>query len=210
VGSYILPPVAVSYEYEGRKETLSTARIFVEVESVLPPEGEVTDIRDIKPLAPIPRDLQRLFLFGGACALALITAFMGVVFFIKRNQSRKTAAPLEPAHVIALNDLEQLDKKGLLEEGRIRLYYFELSEIFRRYLEHRFRFPAVEHTSEEIAGEITHVEKLSKEMRILATSVLKNTDQVKFAKCIPAPEDISRDRSDIKRFIEETREQEKE
>ena len=58
VGSYVLPPVAVRYRRAGAAETdpwqtQSTSEIFVEVESVLPTEGEATDIRGLKPLREV-------------------------------------------------------------------------------------------------------------------------------------------------------------
>ena len=58
VGSYVLPAVEVAFRHvdDGPEEavrTVAASEIFVEVESVLPAGGEVTDIRDIKRLHKI-------------------------------------------------------------------------------------------------------------------------------------------------------------
>ena len=52
----------------------------------------------------------------------------------------------------AMQELNELQTRGWMKLGRIRDHFFELSEIFRRYLENRYDFPAQEWTTEEITS----------------------------------------------------------
>ena len=165
VGSYILPPVTVPYEYQDEQGEASTAQIFVDVESVLNKDGTSEDIRDIKPLVPIKRDIRRLIIIGVLGGLTAIFVLAGIIVYVKKQRSRERATPARPAHEIAFEQLDKLQKKNLVETGMVRLYYFELSEIFRQYLENHFSFFAVEQTTEEIYHELAREPRLDENQR---------------------------------------------
>ncbi len=55
----------------------------------------------------------------------------------------------DPAHVIALRDLERLMSEKLWEKGEIKAYYTRLTEILRQYLENRFSVYSLEMTTDE-------------------------------------------------------------
>ena len=57
-----------------------------------------------------------------------------------------------------------------------------MSEIFRRYLENRYQFPAREWTTEEITAHFKHFSDLSENLKRQAQTILTQTDRVKFAK----------------------------
>ena len=85
VGSYVLPPVIISYEYQNEQKEVKTTKIFVEVKTVLDQEGEPKDIRDIKPLAKIERDLRRMYVMAAAIALGMVLAAGGAFFFWRKS-----------------------------------------------------------------------------------------------------------------------------
>lgn len=207
VGSYVLPSVTISYEYQGEKKEVKTAKIFVEVKTVLHQEGETKDIRDIKPLAKIDRDLRRIYLMASAIALVIMLAAGGIFFYWRKRRRGRDRTPPRPAYELALEELEALKRKSLIAKGQVRLYYFELSEIFRRYLERRFAFPAVESTTEEIVREFKKRNVLNQQTRSLAHNFLKNTDWVKYAKHEPEAEEIERDHEDAVSFVNQSKEE---
>jgi hypothetical protein len=103
-----------------------------------------------------------------------------------------------PAHVIALEKLEQLDREHLPEQGLAKAYYFRLSEIVRDYLERRYRFGALEMTSDEIRTHLAAAEVAARgvshgaaeaavtaEGRRAVEAFLDETDLVKFADFAP-------------------------
>jgi hypothetical protein len=210
VGTYIIPSMTVSYiEETGDKKELKTPQIFLEVVSSLTnEEGEKSvDIIDIKPLQKMERDLK-LFVFAG-CAAAVLLVVAVCVFLYLRKRKKNSFEKRRPAHLIALEDMEKLEKDGLIERGIVKEYYFRLSDIFRTYIENRFDIPAVEQTTPELVPEINRLEKTDSEVKLKAEEFLKYSDLVKFAKYSPQQEEIEANRQKIVSVIAETKEEEK-
>ena len=117
VGSYIIPGAVFTYRDEqGKTQELKTAQIFIEVKSVIEDTEAATDIKDIKPLAIIPRDYT--FIIGLSLALVILIVLIGGGIYIYRTRFRKTMAILSrPAHELALKELEQLRKEDLISKG---------------------------------------------------------------------------------------------
>ncbi len=95
--------------------------------------------------------------------------------------------PILPAHVIALDSLEKLRLKRLIENNRVKEYYSEISEILRIYLNGRFSIMAIEMTTHEILTNIRGVEHINEDSFNLIKEILDYSDLVKFAKYIPSP-----------------------
>jgi hypothetical protein len=210
VGTYIIPSMTVSYiEETGGKKELKTPQIFLEVVSSLTnEEGEKSvDIIDIKPLQKMERDLKPFILVGCAAAVLLVVA--GCVFLYLRKRKKNFFEKRRPAHLIALEDMEKLEKDGLIERGIVKEYYFRLSDIFRTYIENRFDIPAVEQTTPELVPEINRLGKTGSEVKLKAEEFLKYSDLVKFAKYSPQQEEIEANRQKIVSVIAETKEEEK-
>jgi len=171
-GEFEIPPLTVMYytPEDTAAKTLSTEKIKIVVESVKP--SEAGDIKDIKPPVEIPRDLwhlMRWFVLGGVLALL---AFL--VFVIYR---RKKAGKLD-----------RLRDSDLLENGRIKEFYTEISEIIREYIEGRYFIVAMEMTTTEVLEGLSTAE-LSEDNFHLFQTFLEQSDLVKFAKRIPSEDE---------------------
>ena len=130
------------------------------------------------------------------------------VFLYLRKRKKNSFEKRRPAHLIALEDMEKLEKDGLIERGIVKEYYFRLSDIFRTYIENRFDIPAVEQTTPELVPEINRLEKTDSEVKLKAEEFLKYSDLVKFAKYSPQQEEIEANRQKIVSVIAETKEEE--
>ena len=108
---------------------------------------------------------------------------------------------------MALEELSQLEKKGLIAKGIYKEHYFGLSEIFRRYLERRFHFQAVEKTTEELLPEIFNLKECDQKAKNGAEKFLRDTDLVKFAKHTPVTQDVDQEHQSAVDFINETKEE---
>lgn len=206
-GSYIIPSLTVPYkDTQGKEQELKTAQIFVEVTSALRKqnEGEVQDIIDIKPLRELPRDLTP-FLIAGAVVTIFIVGGV-VLFFFIRSRKKKTDEILKPAHILAFEELEQLRQDQLVEKGVIKEHFFRLSEIFRRYIERRFRIPAIEQTTEELVPAIINLDSLGTSLKAETRSFLQQADLVKFAKFTPEKNQIEGEYQKVVKVIQETKE----
>jgi hypothetical protein len=210
VGSYEFPALPISFiltttDTESKKipGQVASPKAQVEIQSILHLQGEPKDIRDIKPLENIERNWLPIVLGVLAVLLALALGFF--LFFKNRKklspESGSKQEILSPQE-IALRDLDILQIKGLLEKGLVREYYFELSEIFRRYLGASFKFPALDWTTEEIKHFLARSSSLSKEQSEKIIFILENTDLVKFAKAQMTGDENMTERIII--FIQET------
>jgi len=120
--------------------------------------------------------------------LLAIAIIAGSWFFIKywpwkpeKEKPEQARMPSEPIHIITLRELDKLEKKKLWQEGMVKQYYSELTDILRYYIEIRFNNNALEMTSEEILNHYSIKELREKTIRDLE-SILRNADLAKFAK----------------------------
>jgi hypothetical protein len=207
VGSYIIPGAVFSYQdAQGKNIELKTAQIFIEVKTVIEDKEAATDIRDIKPLVTIPRDYT-LIIGLSLAGLVLLILIGGGIYFYRTRYRKNAAPPSRPAHEVALEEIEQLQKEGLIKKGVYQEHYFRLSEIFRRYLERRFRFQAVEQTTEEILPNISNLTDVDETAKRSAQHFLYHTDLVKFAQYTPHPTEVDQQQQEAVHFICETKEE---
>ena len=144
------------------------------------------DIKDVKAPQKIPLDWKIIILW---ILIALIV--LGVSYYLyKRYKQKKSNQPVIkkeiklPPHVIALNSLNTLDEKKLWQNGKIKEYHSEITEIIRRYFSERFGLHALELTTSETM-ELLRTTKDTEIIRDITESFLNNADMVKFAKFSP-------------------------
>ncbi|MFC1632318.1 hypothetical protein ACFL2I_07165, partial [Candidatus Omnitrophota bacterium] len=146
--------------------------------------AQVSDLRDIKPPVYFATSYLLLYVLAGLVVLA------GIIYLIKYWQKRRRHKPRpepppRPADEIALEALAQLKVSGLAAEGKIKEYYFQLSDIVRRYIENRFSIRAPEMTTEEFLFSLKEAASLSAGHKSLLKGFLDLCDIVKFAKYGP-------------------------
>ncbi|MDE6396152.1 MAG: cell wall anchor protein, partial [Muribaculaceae bacterium] len=133
---------------------------------------------------------------GAAVAFYLIYKKTGKIPFVPKKRI--------PPYVLAKRRLEELRKKRLAENGNLKAYYTDLTDILRQYLGGRFKIYALEMTSSQI---IEAVEK-NEETRPFADSfraLFKVADFVKFAKQMATTDDNIRSFKTVSEFVEATR-----
>lgn len=162
------------------------------------------DILDIEDIYFTPLNTYLLVI---ASVLATIALGMLLYFFIKKWRNRIKTKPekiLKP-HEYFYQSLQFLDLKKLLENHEYKKHYFELSEIFRVYLDHRFEYPAQDKTTAEIVPALINQLHLSAELANQATVFLYQSDLIKFAKTQPTVEQIASHRQALEQFVEQTK-----
>jgi len=197
-GLFSIPPITISFEViknvtgKSIPGKIHAPEVTIEVESVLRLQGEPIDIRDIKDIVVVDRNWTP-WLFGGLNLILLMTVLYLFWKYRKVNQKPCVAKiPAIPTHEIALCELEILKQKGLLDCGNGREHFFELSEIFRRYLGKRYHFPAPDWTTEEITEYFQKLKELEPTSCLEAIRILNKSDLIKFAKvkALPGADEI--------------------
>ncbi|MBW6515670.1 MAG: hypothetical protein K0B81_03510 [Candidatus Cloacimonetes bacterium] len=161
---------------------LRTSPVELKVTSVLADTSAV--IKDIA--GPLR---LRLGFWDYLVPLVSLIILVGIVIMFwkkifQKKELIETAKEQEtrPAYQIALELLEDLKQKRLLEKGNYLEYYFQLSFILRFFLELNYKFNAVEMTSSEIKQQING---FPLKERTDLNKFLNETDLVKFAKQVP-------------------------
>ena len=100
-----------------------------------------------------------------------------------------------------------MDEKKLVEQNRIKLYYVELTDIVRTFIEREMNIPALESTSEELIETITDFNSSShlnipQETLAKLRRLLQEADLVKFAKMKPLLNEIELHRQDAETVID--------
>jgi hypothetical protein len=203
VGTYILPPLRARYRRTGASEwlTLATSQIFLEVKSVLPADGEVTDIRDVKPLIVTDRG-PPVWLLTIAGGMTLLLALVAILWW--RRRKRPVSVPPPPPYEVAFAALDSLRQTDFSDLHAVRDYYFRISEILRSYIEGAFSLNATDLTTEEILPRLVSLEGLAEPQRHDLREFLRHTDEVKFAERHPSAGEIEHAYEHALSFVEAT------
>lgn len=200
-----------SYTFRFGKDTLlkltnSSPPIYLQVNTPV-----VDTTQAIKPIV-LPYKEPYTFMeilpwaLGGIALIALIVVL--IWFITKRKNNKPLFAPkpkpLRPADVVALEKLDELRLAKVWQQGKLKEYHSQLTDIMREYLNRRFNFNAIEMTSDEIMDELqSHLE--NKEALSKINSVFELSDLVKFAKSQPTPLENDLSISHCVDFVQETK-----
>jgi hypothetical protein len=163
----------------------------VEIVSTLPPDAkdQGADLYDVRKPEELPVRTWRLvwaLLIGLAVALAAYALFR----WLQRPRPVVTAPakPPEPAHVRARAALDALAAQNLPAQGRVKEFYFRLSEIIRAYLGETYAFDALESTTPELLEALRTRHTPGLPMEALKDFAYQS-DFVRYAKQEPGPDE---------------------
>lgn len=187
-GWYQIPPqnFIITTPQLNRVDTLQTNPVFFGVMTIPIDTTQANAIADIKKQIDTPitfKEVLPFFGYGFALVLILFVAYLLYMRFSKKKPVFvKKEKPKEPAHVIALRDLDALKELKLWQQGETKAFYTRLTEIIRTYIEERFMVPAMESTTDEIIDAFRKSKELNTELKNDLFDVLNLADFVKFAK----------------------------
>lgn len=206
-GRFVIPPFPVAFlptDTSSKYQIITSQPLEIYVKSLV--NDPNAEIHDIRPPLGIPVNYLRLALMIGSLLLGL--AVLGFAYWMyrrsKQGQPVFRKEPPRPAHEIALAELQKLLQSGLLAAGEYKLFYSELSNIARRYMERRFFINAMEETTSEILDSLKNA-SLSPDQIELAREMLTACDLVKFAKYVPGSAETESAVELVREFIERTR-----
>lgn len=153
------------------------------------PTDTTMQIKGIKGIIAFPLTIYEFveYAYYFITALLAIAIVLLIIEFVKKLKKHSIQSFFEiqkPAHEIALNELKKLKAKKLWQNNEYKLYYSELCDITKNYLERRFKISAPEMTTEELIPAIKKMD-IPEEVNIQLIDLFKSADLVKFAKAIP-------------------------
>ncbi len=183
-----IPGYNISY-YVGNEKEVSTIKVnpvtllvrTIEVD----PSGEIQDVK-----APLKIELDWLLI--ALIAVGVIIVLVTIYLVVRHYRNKKNGIVPEkkiikiPAFRVALESLSTLEDKKLWQQGKIKEYHSEITEIIRKYFEERFKIQALEMTSGELIEAMQNHEHTGEILGITG-EFLGNADLVKFAKFEPMP-----------------------
>lgn len=152
----------------------------------------ITDIKDIYNAKIWWWGIIRWILLALAC-IGLCVGLYYLVRYIMRQQKGemtiKPSEPKRPAEEIALEALDRIKQEKIWQNGQIKQYHTQLTDVLRTYIAQRYDFSSNEKTSDEILREMKIRLQDNRELYNQLQKMLQLADLVKFAKWRTTPDE---------------------
>jgi hypothetical protein len=206
VGDLAVPPLVVAVrDRQGSEDAVYEIRtdpVPITVTSVVPDGVDYTQPKDIAPPMALPQPGWPVAVWAVLGIVA--TALAAAVLVWRRRGRRAVAVRPQPAHLLALAELDRLQQTELRDEARLEAFYVRLSAILRRYLGWRFGLRALTQTTEECVAGLPGAERALAQYRPVLGTLLASFDLVKFARHRPQRSEVEEALRRVRDFIERT------
>lgn len=210
-GSYRIPPYWFGLNMNGAIDSIPSNGVTLNVYSM---QIDTTKgPADIKMPYGAPLTLKEVtpYILGVILIGAIIFFLLYSIKRKKKNQPifMRPQKPKEPAHIVALRELDRIKSEKIWQQGKNKQYYSELTDTLREYIEDRFGIRAMEQVTDEILDSF-RIQKnlLSNKSLANLSQILQIADLVKFAKYTPLPDDDNLSLVNAYFFINETKKEE--
>lgn len=208
-GFFEIPAISFHFKKQGDSTgfTANTNKLFLQVYT--PVVDTTQAFKTIKGPISEPYTLKEALPWIVLALLIVAIVVLGLWYLRKRRKNQpifnRKPKPVLPPHITAIKKLEELRLAKIWQQGRMKLYYTQLTDIAREYLEGRFHFNALEMTTDEIL-EALNERKVNKEIVSKLGASLQLADLVKFAKAQPTALENDLSLSHCIDFVNETKE----
>ncbi|HLN73880.1 MAG: hypothetical protein ACM3O8_03120 [Methylococcaceae bacterium] len=210
-GRHVIPAFTFIMKHNNMKDSISTNALNLEVMTMKldTTKGPV----DIKTPYGAPVTLSEVtpYILGTMLLGAILFFIFYYVRWKKKNVPMfvKPEKPKDPAHVIALRELDRIKTQKLWQQEKIKQYYSEVADTVRNYIQDRFGIPAMEQTSAEtIMVFKDRKELINNDCLNEVQHILSLADLVKFAKYTPLPDDNNQTLMNAYFFVNQTKQEE--
>lgn len=210
-GSYRITPYWFKINMDGNIDSVPSNGVTLNVYSM---QIDTTKgPTDIKMPYDAPLTLKEVTPYIlGVILIGAIIFFL--LYSIKRKKKNKPIfarppKPKQPAHVVALRELDRIKAEKIWQKGKTKQYYSELTDTLRIYIEDRFAIRAMEQVTDEILDSFRAQKNLLSDKNFANLSqILQVADLVKFAKYTPLPDDDNLSLVNAYFFVNETKKEE--
>ncbi|MFH1130827.1 MAG: BatD family protein [Pseudomonadota bacterium] len=206
LGELTLPPIEVTVlGRNGELISLPTMAVPIKVKSTMGNEPD-PKLKGVEPpVSVFERNWWLLYILIGLATIGVIVT--ATLLISRKMRSRlkieNPPPPPIPPHLIALNELDQLDVDIYIEKGQLKELYLRLSEIIRGYIGRLWNFDAMEMTTSEI-DTILVQRRTDLSIRQHLDRFFDDCDLVKFAKHRPDADSVRRTADQAKAIVNVT------
>lgn len=188
-GEYVLPKLPVLRNDGARVDSLLFDEVTLMVNTI-PVDTATFEIKPIKGQIKYPVTFKEVATVGGI-ALAALALLAAAVLLIRKYalKGKKVEAVQEPAHVIALRELDKYRSNKYWAPERQKAYYSGITDALKNYIDARYGIDAPEMTTAELFDALKKGKELSPELYSQLKDLFETADFVKFAKHIVGDED---------------------
>lgn len=210
-GKYFVPSMKFPVYYNQQSDTLISERKLLYVNTI--EVDTAAAIKEIKAPYEAPLSFKEVLPYFlivlGVAILALL-----VIYIIKKRKKNEPifsrAKPIEPAHIVAIRELNKLKTDKPWQKNRIKEYYSILTDILREYLHRTYDIKTLERTSSEILADLKKAGFDEEELYKLLQNIFWNADLAKFAKYMPLEDENEKCLNDSLYVVEKTKPDEEE
>jgi hypothetical protein len=202
-GYYVVPP----FYFIINGDTVESDPLLLEVQNM---EVDTANaIFDIKQPLSEPFSIKDWLKDNWVWLAAILAALIGIFFLVRYLRREKPVVeekiiPKIPVHEIALGKLRLLNEQQLWQNGKVKAYHSEISEILREYIEERYQVNALEETTSEIMHGL-RLHQIPEELKLKLSQTLTLADLVKFAKEQPLANENENSLTNAIEFVEATK-----
>lgn len=208
-GAQVIPSVQLNLTNLHNDSTFIMMTDSIPISVSYSPADSVLPFHDIKPVLSV--NLKNEWWFWIAIAAGILLLLL-IIYWIVRKRKKKKSAPSIASlsdYDEAMKALEDLSKAGLPEKGEWKLYFSQLTDIFKKYLSRFSGKDQMHLTGEELIAEL-HSQCKDRELLSHFAETIKLGDAVKFARFATTAEDCKKGLSTIRNIIEELNSNKKE
>ena len=208
---YYLPPMKVTVDNQAYRSKALALKVY----SVNVPIDPENPEQFFGPKSVMKAPFVWKDWYGTIACLILLAPFAFLlVYLVKRIFDNKPiirkvkVEPTLPPHLQAMQEIERIKSEKIWQKGESKMYYTELTDAIRTYINKRFGFNALEMTSSEIIEKLLEIK--DKEAIADLRELFVTADLVKFAKHTPLLNENDANLVSAIDFINETKEKEDE
>ncbi len=177
---------------------------------VQPFEIDTTNaITDIKGIYDAPINWGKILRIALIVLLAIALCVLVYYLYQKHKPAAKgqqeLSEPVRPAHEVAIEELERIKTEKIWQQhGREKVYYTQLTDTLRQYIDSTYYIGSMEMTSEEILEFLRPEFREDKVCFDSLKKILNLADLVKFAKWRATPDEHEMCLNNAFKFVKET------
>ena len=182
---------------DGIIDSVSTERLALDVQSLLPDSLTEASVKPLKPIIEWPRLWKKIAFWAALIVFLGIVPLILLIRWYLRKRAEKFSriplpeAPSVPPHIAAFDELERIKKLGLIEKGEIKLFHELVSQTIRVYIRGRYEIDAPDMTTWEIMYDFERKVRATDEIYSAFREFFESCDLVKFAKYKPKVVEIN-------------------